>query len=161
VHEPILLALGKNADIRTTHSELKIYVLGVSALLGTAPNPIVPEATMKILAVKVVYAINQMIARLRHAAPQDTNGVKTRSNPTLEALIHKGGYASDEDAETTLSEEYDHVLHDLHATDGFDDDDDKDYYSRIDSIDELGVFLQTVHGTSIHCFIDVLTCYIM
>ncbi|KAF0718506.1 Aste57867_1650 [Aphanomyces stellatus] len=152
VLDPIVQSLVKNADLRVTYSEQKLYVLGVTALFALPAADLAPpvQATMKALLVKVVQKINQIIARSqesRNSAHNHSGHIHGKGSKTLEALIHQGGYGSDEDAETTLhDDEYANVLHDLKGGETYDDDDDKDYYSRIDNMDEITVFLQTMHG---------------
>ncbi|ETV70025.1 hypothetical protein, variant 1 [Aphanomyces astaci] len=157
VLEPILNALDKNADMRTSVSEQKIYVLGVVALLGrpAADWPVAVQGALKMLVWKAIQSLHRIIARTQQQLAREeaaAHGGSAANLPpadkSLQALIHKGGYDSDEDADLMLhnDDDYAHVLHDLKGGDDLDDEEDKDYYSRIDSIDEVAVFLQAMHG---------------
>ncbi|RHY24355.1 hypothetical protein DYB32_008876 [Aphanomyces invadans] len=157
VLEPVVKALEKNAELRTTLTEQKIYVLGIMALFGrpAAELPL-PEA-LKMLVVQSVQMLHRIVARSQQQAAREeaaaaahggNDGTLPPIDKSLKALIHKGGYDSDEDADLILhDDDYTHVLHDLKGNDDVDEDEDKDYYSRIDSIDEIAIFLQTMHGT--------------
>ncbi|RHY80306.1 hypothetical protein DYB26_006482 [Aphanomyces astaci] len=141
VLEPILNALDKNADMRTSVSEQKIYVLGVVALLGrpAADWPVaVQVGALKMLVWKAIQSLHRIIARTQQQLAREeaaAHGGSAANLPpadkSLQALIHKGGYDSDEDADLMLhnDDDYAHVLHDLKGGDDLDDEEDKDYYS--------------------------------
>ncbi|CAK4608700.1 hypothetical protein LEN26_003799 [Aphanomyces euteiches] len=152
--DPIVQSLVRSADMRSTYADQKIYVLGIMALLALPLEDLeahVQAPIINALLVKVVQKIHEIIVRSHQAREasqqQHTGAAAPQSEKTLEALIHQGGYASDEDADTTLPEDYDPSLFDLqHKHGAYEDDDDKEYYSRIDSLDEIAVFLDTVHA---------------
>ncbi|RLO11899.1 hypothetical protein DYB28_006723 [Aphanomyces astaci] len=97
---------------------------------------------------RIIARTQQQLAREEAAAHGGSAANLPPADKSLQALIHKGGYDSDEDADLMLhnDDDYAHVLHDLKGGDDLDDEEDKDYYSRIDSIDEVAVFLQAMHG---------------
>ncbi|RHY89499.1 hypothetical protein DYB37_008076 [Aphanomyces astaci] len=129
VLEPILNALDKNADMRTSVSEQKIYVLGVVALLGrpAADWPVAVQVSLH----RIIARTQQQLAREEAAAHGGRAANLPPADKSLQALIHKGGYDSDEDADLMLhnDDDYAHVLHDLKGGDDLDDEEDKDYYS--------------------------------
>ncbi|EQC39584.1 hypothetical protein SDRG_03018 [Saprolegnia diclina VS20] len=151
VVDPVLNSLLRNADVRTRYSEQKVFVLGMVSLLRVpqAELPAVVQAQFANIVMLVLQKLTHIVEASRHSTDDGLRSYQDRNDETLKALIDQGGYDSGEDADTSLKEEeYASILRDLGkgGSDAYFDDDDKDYFSRIDNIDEFALFLQTMHA---------------
>ncbi|OQR93002.1 hypothetical protein ACHHYP_03028 [Achlya hypogyna] len=151
VVEPVLTSLLRNAEVRTRYSEQKVFVLGMVALLrmplAELPAPV--QTHLKTIVSLVLLKLSQIMQATRASNDDGLRSYQDRNDETLKALIDQGGYDSGEDADTSVKEEeYASILRDLgkNGADPYFDDDDKDYFSRIDHIDEFAAFLHTMHA---------------
>ncbi|OQS00591.1 hypothetical protein THRCLA_05911 [Thraustotheca clavata] len=151
VLEPIINSLLRNAEVRTRYSEQKIFTLGMISLLQLPikelPAPV--QTHFKTIVMLVLHKLTTIVEASRISNEDNLQSYQDRNDETLKALIDQGGYDSGEDADSSLKgEEYASILRDLgkDGSDPYFDDDDKDYYSRIDHVDEFALFLQTMHA---------------
>jgi importin-7 len=132
----------------------KLFVLGVMSLLKLPVEkvPSVLHPHMK----QVIHAATKMLRNSIYtpeAAGDDADDDEGGSSEQLEQLLDAGGYSSDQDAEDVYDDDYMAILKQLReeAEMGgmYDDDNDEEYDSLLDEVDEVEFFLTTLQGTSV------------
>lgn len=136
-----------------TALDRKLFVLGAMSLLKVplAQLPAGLHPHMK----SVIHAAMKVLAELiQNPQPglhgevdddEDDDGTEQ-----LEELLENGGYDSNEDAEDVVDDQYYAILKQLREEAGgnfaFDDEQDDDYVSLLDEVDEVEFFLGTLQG---------------
>lgn len=139
-----------------TFLDRKLFVLGVMSILKVPLDKIpaglrphmksLVHAAMKVLA-ELIQNPQPGIHVSGGAEDEDDEGEAAEQ---LEELLENGGYDSNEDAEDVVDDQYLAILKQLRdeaeGPFGFDDDNDDDYVSLLDEVDEVEFFLGTLQN---------------
>lgn len=137
-----------------TFLDRKLFVLGVMSILKVPVEKI--PAGLRPHMKSLVHAAMKVLAELiQNPQPGIHNGDDDEeeegdATEQLEELLENGGYDSNEDAEDVVDDQYYAILKQLRdeaeGQFGFDDDNDDDYVSLLDEVDEVEFFLGTLQA---------------
>ncbi|RLN05666.1 hypothetical protein BBJ28_00014502 [Nothophytophthora sp. Chile5] len=135
----------------------KLFVLGAMSILR-APAEKIPAALRPHLKQLIQAAMKVLAESIQNPAPgiladgqdDDEEGEDDESAEHLEELLENGGYASNEDAEDVVDDQYYAILRQLREEAegqyGYDEEGDEDYVSLLDEVDEVEFFLASLQG---------------
>lgn len=134
-------------ELFETPLDRKLFVLGVMSLLklpvDQVPAVMHPHMKQVILAAMKILTTGGPDDDDDNEEGEDDEG----SGEQLEQLLDAGGYGSDEDAEDVYDDSYLTILNQLREEVELNgDEDDEDYVSLLDEVDEYEFFLSTLHG---------------
>lgn len=130
----------------------KLFILGAMSILR-APADKIPAALRPHMKQLIQAAMKVLAESIQNPAPGILNGAEDAENEgeegeQLEELLENGGYASNEDAEDVVDDQYYAILRQLREEAegqyGCDDDNNDDYISLLDEVDEVEFFLNSL-----------------
>jgi len=138
-----------------TFLDRKLFVLGVMSILKVPLDKI--PAGLRPHMKSLVHAAMKVLAELIqnppagiHVSGEEDEDEEGEATEHLEELLENGGYDSNEDAEDVVDDQYLAILKQLRdeadGQFGYEDDNDDDYVSLLDEVDEVEFFLGTLQN---------------
>ncbi|KAF1787789.1 Armadillo-type fold [Phytophthora cactorum] len=128
----------------------KLFILGAMSILR-APADKIPAALRPHIKQLIQAAMKVLAESIQNPAPGIIDGGEDAEDDAeeaeqLEELLENGGYASNEDAEDVVDDQYYAILRQLREEAegqfGYDDEGDEDYISLLDEVDEADATTQ-------------------
>ncbi|CEG35371.1 ran binding protein 7 [Plasmopara halstedii] len=128
----------------------KLFILGAMSILR-APADKIPAALRPHMKQLIQAAMKVLAESIQNSSPGDEGedvDNEAEEGEQLEELLDNGGYASNEDAEDVVDDQYYAILRQLREEAegqfGNDDESDDEYISLLDEVDEVEFFLNSL-----------------